>query len=97
MLTDDQKRAIATEAAELLEGGATQAAAATKVGIAPMTLRQWLDKFDLPSSFRSTNGHSPVVSNGLPTKPRPTKMRARSLIPTTYACPHCGGPISAEG
>lgn len=42
-------------------------------------------------------GHAPRSANGpLPTIAKPPTTTAKSLVPTSWKCPHCGGRIRLE-
>ena len=61
--------------------GKTLAVIATKFKCSPQTVSYWVNK--KPAKFHSD----------LPTT-KSTPRKPKALIPTTFECPHCGGPIS---
>jgi len=72
----------------------TLLAEAKKLGIQDSVLRTWVRDPDLggnPDSFRGKPAKKKVLK-GLPTETQKSR-RAKFVIPTAYACPHCEGPL----
>jgi len=65
---------------------------AADVGVAESNLRKWCRDPRYGGKPGSFADHS-ATSNGLPTT-RKSYTRSRELVATSFACPHCGGPIS---
>jgi len=90
--------------AELREGGITIRAMSAREVIPQVCLRRWSRDIDLggePNAFTRASRYGRVKAarrNGstdaLPTLPDSQGYpRARTLVPTAYDCPHCGGRV----
>ena len=67
---------------------------ARMLGIADSVLRIWVRTPSLggsPGLFKGKTCKKKVLKN-LPTE-KVTPRRAKDVVPTAYACPHCRGPL----
>ncbi len=84
------KEAVKRAAVKRMESGkSTQAQEAKRAGVTSQSVAYWRGKY-------GTNGDAPPSS--LPTKAGAPKRRVhkpkpKALVPTSYACPHCGGLV----
>ncbi len=94
--TDAQKR----RAVEQAFNGTPSKEIGDRLGVSASAIYIWCaDKRygGKPGGLSKQQGRAPRGANGpLPTIAKPPTTTAKSLVPTSWKCPHCGGRIRLE-